>query len=182
MIQSPGKPLFSVGLDQALEAPGYHEWSSSFLYSLLGIRLVLSMGFVGIKFIVPNLRLIPCFDGLCSSASHYPWTVFDARTEGGRHFFHSLLWNTEHLVIFRIYYTPFHFYKASITLSKVLWIPGCNRVLVSLFWISPNGLALELQSLPGQFMSSGCDQLIENGAPSVSTQPLRGSVCPVQPS
>lgn len=97
--------LFSVGLDQALEAPGYHEWSSSFLYSLLGIRLVLSMGFVGIKFIVPNLRLIPCFDGLCSSASHYPWTVFDTRTEGGRHFFHSLLWNTEHLVIFRIYYT-----------------------------------------------------------------------------
>lgn len=75
------------------------------LHSLLGIRLVLSMGFVVIKFILPNLRLIPCFDGLCSSASHYPWIVFDARIEEGRCFSHSLLWNSEHLDILRIYYT-----------------------------------------------------------------------------
>lgn len=56
------------------------------LHSLLGVRFVLSLGFVVIRFILPNIRLISCFEGLCTCASHYPWTVFDARTEEGRHF------------------------------------------------------------------------------------------------
>lgn len=85
--------------------PGITWISWMKLHSLLSTWLVLSMGLVVIKFILPNLRLIPCFDGLCSSASHSPWIAFDARTERGRCFFHSLMCNSEHLDISRICYT-----------------------------------------------------------------------------
>lgn len=111
-----------------------------------GYKVVLSMGFVVIKFILPNLMLIPCFDGLCSSASHYPWVVFDARTEGGRLFFLSLMWNSEHLDIFRTFYTHSTFIRPVQHFQKFDEFQDASRVLVSLFWMSPNGLSRELHA------------------------------------